>query len=219
MLLLGIWDGESSSWSTSGGGGSSPETMKVQLKSNDEKPHAVAAMVTSPRGLAVHLEFLNAGRKVIADGGGGTSGSFRLTGIGTNAAAVKWVRWTVYTNHHRVIVLLPPLPNLPPENQNLADLAQVRIPRARFADEYQLRQFLGEVTQMSFNYSLTNVIPAQNFPASFTNTSPAELLGTYRRWLPSGYVFVFDPPKNEIRVELTKPMKAWLRLKQTFDIF
>lgn len=212
VMLVGIWNGLANSWSSSG----SRMTMRLQPAAG--KSRCVAVLATLPTGLAVHTEFLDSEKRVIRNQGGGSAGNIRLVDLSTNAAAVRWARFTVYTNQYHVVLPLPPLPDLPLSNRKVRDLFQVRVPRVHFEYEFQLRQFISDVTEMNFVYGLTNVIPPQYFPATFTNTTPLALLDQYRRFLPVGYRFVVDPPKHQIRVELTKFAAFWRWLKQRLHL-
>ena len=150
VKLLGIWDGSSHSWSSSSDTKSGLSTLRLDLRSSEKETNAVAAFVTEPRRLAV-----------------------RIVGLRGRAADVKQVRFIVFTNHHRVVLPLPPIPNLPAEYQNVDNLFNVRIPQLNIEREYEFRQLLEETTQMKFahtswqDYILTNL-----FPMLRTNVPP-----------------------------------------------
>ncbi len=214
VKLLGIWDGSSHSWSS--GSGSGLSTLRLDLRRSEKETNAVAAFVTEPRRLAVHFELLDAQGKVLPGAGGGSSGAIRIVGLRGRAVDVKQVRFIVFTNHHRVVLTLPPIPNLPAEYQNVDNLFNVRIPRVNIEREYELRQLLEETTQMKFAHtSWQDDIPTNMFPMLRTNVTPAQLVAEYRQSLTNGCTVVVDEKKQEIRVEPTQAekIKRWVKQK------
>lgn len=214
VKLLGIWNGSSRSSSTSSGSGQS--TLRLDLHNSDKDPTAIAAFVTEPRQLAVHFELLDAHGEVLGGTGGGSLNAIHVVRLRGRPADVKLVRFTVFTNHHRVVLTLPPIPNLPAENQNVDNLFNVRIPRVKITREYQLRELLEGTTQMRFAHtSWQNGVPTNMFPMLRTNVTPAQLIAEYRQSLTNRCTVVVDGKKNEIRVEPTRleKIKQWLKLK------
>ena len=214
VKLLGIWDGSSQSWSSSMRSGLS--TLRLDLQSSGKEAYAFAAFVTEPRRLAVHFELLDAHGKVLEGNGGGSSDAIRIVGLRGCAADVKQVRFTVFTNHHQVVLTLPPIPNLPAEYQNVDNLFNLRIPQVNIEREYELQQLLGDATQMKFAYSAWgNELPTNVFPMVLTNVTPAQLLAVYRQHLTNGCTVVVDEKKQEIRVEPTQAekVKRWVKQK------
>jgi hypothetical protein len=214
VRLVGIWDGDRSSWSSQSGSGA--ETIRLTLQESKDKAKAMAVFAVEPPGLTVHYALLNELGKEFGGGGGGTSGSLQMVGVEGRAEDVKWVQITVYTNHQRVVLRLPPIPSLPGAGQSYANLFEVPVPRVNFSREYELREFIGGVTQMEFRYpSIGDTIPTNLFPMSLTNVTPAEILALYRRNITNTFTVVVDEKKLEIRVEPTpfEKAKRWLKQK------
>jgi hypothetical protein len=216
VKMLGLWDGSSHSWSSSSGSSRDPATTRIDLRSREKETNALALFVTEPRRLGVQIELLNARGKVMESSGGGGSAGLRVAGGRGHAEDVKQVRFTVYTNHHRVVLQLPPLPNLPPEYQHVDNLFDVRLPQVQIDYEYEFQRAIEQTTQMKFRYTPFTVnMPTNMFPMLRTNVTPAELLAEYRRNLTNTCTVVVDEQKNEIRVELkqVEKLKQWLRNK------
>lgn len=211
VFFAGIWDGDANSTSSSEEGKRRAMTIGLSMSDSGEKSSAI--FVTDPLGFSVQIALLDERGRVIEGHSGMTSENIKAVGVATNAEAVKRIRFTVFTNHHRVVIPLPPLAGLPPENQNVRDLFDVRIPRAEIRNEYDFRSFIGHVTQMEFKYSQTNVFPTGYFPRVFTNVTPAELLQLHGHLLGSERMFVVDRDKLEIRVEPPAWRKLWLWTK------
>ena len=215
VRLVGIWDGEGNSWSSQGGTGGM-ETMRVNLRQSKGETNAMAVFLTEPSGLAVQCELLNEKGKIAPGRSGSSSGSMRMVGLLGRAEDVKWMRFTVYTNHHRVVLRIPPIPNLPSAGQNVANLFETPIPLAVIDSEYELRELIGGLTQMEFRYpSFGYSIPTNVFPVTLTNATPADLMTFYRRNLTNNCTFVVDEKKQEIRFEPTLLEKArqWVKQK------
>jgi hypothetical protein len=214
VRLVGIWEGDRSSWSSQSGSGT--ETIRLTLSESKEKAKGMAVFAVEPTGLAIHYALLNEQGKDFGGGGGGTSGSLRMVGFEGRVQDVKWVRFTVYTNHQRVVLRLPPIPRLPGAKQNYANLFDVPVPLVNFGREYELREFVADLTQMKFSYpSIGDTMPTNLFPMTLTNVTPAEVLALYRRNITNTFTVVVDAQKQEIRVEPTMFEKArrWVMQK------
>lgn len=215
VKLLGLWDGYSGSWSGSSSG-NGPTTARFGLDTSGKETNAVALYATEPPGLAVHVEILDAQGKEFEAHGGGTSGAIRVAGFRGRTADVDQVRFTVFTNHHRVVLTLPPIPNLPPEYQHVANLFDVRIPRVKVQREYDLQRLISDATQMKFAYTRwQSGMQTNSFPLDLTNVTPAQLVHIYQGNLTNGCMVVVDEQKQEIRVEPTplEKVKSWLKQK------
>jgi hypothetical protein len=214
VRLVGIWEGDRSSWSSQSGSGT--ETIRLTLRESKDKAKGMAVFAVEPTGLAIHYALLNEQGKEFGGGGGGTSGSLRMVGFEGKAQDVKWVQLTVYTNHQRIVLRLPPIPGLPGAKQSYANLFEVPVPRVNFSREYDLRDFIGSLVQMEFRYpSIGDTMPTNLFPLTLTNTTPAEMLALYRRNMTNTFIVVVDAQKQEIRVEPTMFEKArrWVMQK------
>jgi hypothetical protein len=85
-----------------------------------------------------------------------------------------------------------------------------------FGREYELREFVADLTQMKFSYpSIGDTMPTNLFPMTLTNVTPAEVLTLYRRNITNTFTVVVDAQKQEIRVEPTMFEKArrWVMQK------
>ncbi len=216
VKLLGVWDSDLNSWSSSSGGARGLATLQIGLQHGEAETNAVALFVTEPPKLAVHVELLDERGRELPGNGGGTDGGIRMVRMRGWAADAKGVRFTVYTNHHRVVCELPPILNLPAVGQPVANLFDVRIPDVQIRNEYQLREVIGNVTEMNFAYPpFGDTMPTSLFPMNFTNVTPARLLVEYDRYLTNGYGVIVDEKKNEIRVEPTRfeQVKRWIQRK------
>jgi len=216
VRMLGIWDGYSQSWSTTSGSAAGTQEYRINLGERGEETNAVALFVTEPVKLAVHLELLDERGKEFSGNGGGTSGGMRMVGVRGSAAGVKQVRMTVFTNHQRVVLSLPPIPNLPVTGTKVANLFEVPIPRVYIQREYKLRELIGGLTQMPFQYpSSGDQLPTSLFPLTLTNVTPAELLKIYQGNMTNANSVVVDEQKLEIRVEPTRfeKIKRWIKQK------
>jgi hypothetical protein len=219
VKMLGLWDGSSHSWSSTGGSARDPASMRIDLQRRDKETNALALFVSEPRQLAVHIDLLDGRGRILESSGGGSGSGLRVAGIRGRAEDVKKVRFTVYTNHHRVVLLLPPLPNLPPEYLHVDNLFETRLPQIRINYEYEFQRAIEQATQMKFKYSSwLPSMPTNLFPMLRTNVTPTELLMEYRRHLTNTCTVVVDEQKNEIRVEPTQAekIKQWLKKKLRF---
>jgi hypothetical protein len=215
VRLVGVWDG-SLWWSSPSGSLAGTETSRLTLRKAEGKAQAMGVLMTEPPELAVHYALLDGQGKVLDGGRGGSSGGIKLIGVQGRAEDVKSVRFTVHTNHHRVVLRIPPLPNLPGSQQNYANLFEVPVPLMEFRRDYELREFIGGMTQMKFRYSsLDGPMPTNLFPMMLTNVTPAEILALYRRNITNTLTVVMDEKKQEIRVEPTMLEKAkrWVKQK------
>lgn len=213
VRLLGIWDGRVNSWSSQTGWSTNPATMRLKWQQRDGETNSFAIIVTEPPKLAVHVELLDAAGREISGSGGNSGSGVRTLGLRCAAEDVKRVRFTVYTNHYRVVCEVPPIPNLPGAGGPVSNLFAVHIPQVQIQREYEFRELIGALVQMDFrNPIVGDTMPTTLFPLSFTNITPAQMLLEYERYLTNGYGVVVDEKKNEIRVEPTRFEKAkrWL---------
>ena len=219
VKVLGLWEGESKSWSSRGQGNGMPSTIEMRLANREGERNSVLAYACEPAGLAVHVKGLDAKGKVINERGGYGGGIIRSMGLKALPPDVRQLRLTVFTNHHRVVIPLPPVPSLSAGNLPVANLFDVHVPLAQFRGEYELRQFIGEVTQMNFAYPPGgDTMPTNLFPLTVTNTTPALLLVEYRRQLTNGCTVVVDEVKQEIHVEPTQAEKIRRWMKQNLHL-
>jgi len=215
VRFLGVWEGSVSSTSTGGGSTPGVQTSRVRFQQRENQTNATALFLTEPPGLAVQIEMLDEQGKELPGAGGGSSGSLREVGFRGFVEEAKQMRLTVFTNHYLVLIELPPVPGLPVMSAG-SNLFDTPIPLARADHEYQLREFIGDSTQMRFPYpSGGDQLPTNLFPLTLTNVTPGDLLTFYRRNMTNFDTLVVDERKLEIRVEPTPLEKAkrWVKQK------
>ncbi|MGV3755241.1 MAG: hypothetical protein ACO1QS_07655 [Verrucomicrobiota bacterium] len=125
------------------------------------------------------LEYLDAAGKKIETAGGGSSSGQIIQGLRGELANVKKIRVRKYLSGHRVIIRLPGLPELPPENQNVDNLFRVRAPMLKFNREYEQAEYIRRITQMDLVHVTTPNFPPGTYPRWFTNATPVEVLEDY----------------------------------------
>jgi hypothetical protein len=214
VKMVGVWDGKETSCSTysQGEGSSGAETIEIGLSQPSQEQRSIMVVACDPPDLAVLFECRDAGGKTIAPHGSYGRSGMRILNLSARKTDVSSLRLTTFTNHHQVVIPLPAIQGLPPENQQVTDLFDVRIPRVQFNSEYQLHDFIRKSVQMEF-HTLGDIFPKSYFPRVFTNTTPAQLLDTYQRHLTNSFTVVVDPEKHEIRTEKGRLGKImdWIR--------
>ena len=108
------------------------------------------------------------------------------------------------------------LPGLAPAGQPVQNLFDVTVPRATFQYEYQLRDFIGQVTEMKFVYPPGgDSMPTNLFPLAVTNATAAELMLFYQGHLTNSLRITVDESRQQIRCEPTplEKVKRWVRQK------
>jgi hypothetical protein len=219
VRMLGILSGRSGSWSSSSGsasGAQGTQVTQINLPSGDASNNTVALFVTEPEKLAVHVELLGEQGRAIEASGGGTSGSLRVVGVHARAENVRQVRFAVFTNHHRVIIPVPTIPNLPPACQNATKLFEVPIPIATIQRECELRNVVQALTQMNFRYPPGgDLMPPDLLPMTVANVIPAGLIAICQRSIAKAYMLVVEEAKQEFRFEMNwhDRFKQWLQRK------
>lgn len=217
VRLVGIWDGENrNSWDSRSGSKPGTQVIRMGVSKPEGETRAFAVFLTQPRRLSFDCALLDAQGNESGSEGGRTFGGIRIVRLKDRAEDVKWIRFTAHTNHHRVVVRIPPLPNPPAASQSPANLFDVRVPLVKFDREYAIREFLGGLTQMKFRYpQIGDTMPTNLFPMSLTNVTPADLLAIYRRNMTNTCTVVVDDQKHEIRIEptLMEKTKRWVEQK------
>lgn len=214
VRMLGIWSGHSGSWSSSSGSAPGTQVIEINLQDGTDSTNSVALFVTEPVGLAVHFELLGEHGRVFEGNGGGTSGGMRVVEVRARAEDVKQVRCSVFTNHYRVVIPVPPIPNLPAAGQNATNLFEVTVPLATLQREDELRELVRAITQMNFRYPPGgDLMPTNLFPMALTNVTPAELVAIYQHGITNSYTLLVDEAKQEIRFEMIwyDKFKQWLK--------
>jgi hypothetical protein len=127
------------------------------------------------------MEYLDAGGKAIGVSGGRSNAERTIIGVHCALADIKKIRVRKYQTCHRLVISLPYLPGLPPENQHVKNLFQVRAPLLRFDQEFRQAQYIGNVTQLEMpSLRSPNLLP-HTYPRWFTNATAAEVLQDYER--------------------------------------
>jgi hypothetical protein len=213
VKIVGVWGGRINGSSSYGG---TPSRVVVTLSESESRGGSNSFLVFAcePPGLAVHPECLDGSGAVINHSGAFGAGAIHSLGLKANKNDVKQVRLTVFTNHYSVILPVPPLPGLPPQNRQIRNLFNVRIPGVRLEREDDLRRLISSATETDFAYPpFGDIMPKGSFPMLRTNTTPAELLAEYSRHIPWGYRLAVDQQKQELRAQQTDLAKAvtWAR--------
>jgi len=218
VRLVGLWNR-----GDSGERGLSPnrsaagmETTRIAFRPSKVQTNAMALFATEPRRLVVSCELLDSRGNALGGRGGSSSDGMRQVDLQGRVEDVKWVRYTVYTNHYRVVFRIPPIPKLPPASQNISNLFDVPIPLVQINSEDYLCAMIARPTQMRFRCLGTcPSMPTNLFPLTLTNATPADLLTLYRQSITNAYTVVVDDQKHEIRVELTplEKAKGWVKQK------
>jgi len=214
VKLLGVWEGQVSGYSSHTDAAAGIATMRMSLRTVADEESAVVLYVTEPPKLAVHVELVDERGKAFDSNGGGSANAIRSVGLRRRADDVKRVRFTLFTNHHWVVMTLPAIPNLPAAGMGVSNLFDVPIPRVTLERKNEMLDLIGVATQLRFTYPADGDAMTTNmFPMMLTNVTPAQLLAVYHRHLTNGCTAVVDEQKNEIRVEPTQleKVKRWLK--------
>ncbi len=212
VKIVGLWQGKITGSSSFGG---TPSKVEVSLSQSDVENSSFLVFACEPRGLAVHADCLDGNGAVINQASSFGAGAIHSVGLKANITDVKQVRLTLFTNHYTAVISVPPIRGLPAENQQVRNLFKVRIPAVRLEREDDLRRLIGGVTEMDFAYPpFGDIVPKENFPMLRTNTTPAELLAEYIRYMPRGFRLAVDEQKQEIRLQKTDLAKAVTWVKQ-----
>lgn len=134
---------------------------------------------TAPYHKPFDLEYLDAAGKKVETAGGGSSSGQIIQGVRGELANVKKIRVRKYLSGHRVVIHLPGLPGLPPENHNVDNLFRVRAPMLKFEREYEHAEYIRRITQMDLAHISTPNFPPGTYPRWFTNATPVEVLEDY----------------------------------------
>jgi hypothetical protein len=180
--LIFAGDGYSAgSYSSSSGATMASFELSAPVQQQASRKECVFLFHSSPTAnhSVFELEYLDAAGKKIETSGGSSSGSQILQGVRGELAAVKKIRVRKYSSGHRVVIRLPGLPGLPPENQQVDNLFRVRAPLLRFDREYEQQEYIRRVTQLDMVHISTPNLPAGTYPRWFTNATPVEVLEDY----------------------------------------
>jgi hypothetical protein len=212
VKIMGLWEGRSTGTSSYSG---TPARFEFTLSASAEEKNSFLLFASEPPNLTVRAEGLDENGKVIDTAGGFGAGAFHSVGLKAHTEEVKQVRLNVFTNHYVVVIPIPAIPGLPPQNWQVRNLFAVRIPAVRLEREDDLRRLIGKVTEMEFVYPpFGDIMPKESFPILRTNTTPADLLAEYTRHMPWGFHLVVDEKRQELRPQQTDLAKAVTWVKQ-----
>jgi len=118
----------------------------------------------------------------------------------------------------RILLDLPDAGLVAPENVGITNLFQCRIPVARFENDEELIETIGQLTQLRIYRSVSADLPpeqlARHFPMKLENSTPAEMLERYRDLFPQCEIRI-DSAKHAILIDERIPFEfvQWLRGK------
>jgi hypothetical protein len=151
------------------------------------------------------IEYLDADGKPLKTIGYSRSGSKILQGVEGEVQHIKKIRVRKYTAHHRVVIRLPELPNLPAANRNLENLFAARTPYLRFEREYEHEEFIRRIVQLESPHLTGPMLPPGTYPRSFTNATVMDVLEDYARVHGiSGQFYV-----NQEKLSIEKGQRQW----------
>ena len=187
-----------------------------------KKPTCVLIFhATPPAAQSVfHIDYLDAEGKEIDSAGTSWSGAQIIQGKKGTVADIKTIRVHKYGRGHRLVFRLPYLPGLPPENQHVDNLFEVRVPVLRFDRDYQQAEYIRRMTQMSLPYISRQNLPPGTYPRLLTHATVAEVLEDYRQAMGVTNYFYVDQEKLTIekgdrdwlQQVQEKVMKTWKKL-------
>ncbi len=180
------------------------------------QPRSSVVILSSPSGSGapLDLEFVDSQGKPLLVETTSANNSLIIVSLRAARKDVAQLRVKVYPTLYRVIFQIPELPGLPPENRQIANLFDSRIPFIRFNHDWEILQAVGNLAQMDVapaNSSWTNVI----FPLIRTNTTPRELLQEASRHLvDKGETFAPNPETHRIEVRSSPIVELLRNLKK-----
>jgi hypothetical protein len=97
---------------------------------------------------------------------------------------IRELRFHYRTSAKRLLIEVP-LFAIPPDNREVSDLFDVRIPLVVIRSEQHWREVVAELVQLrTWRSAAPDGIPEDRFPIVFENTTPRELLVEYRKLRP-----------------------------------
>jgi hypothetical protein len=165
------------------------------------------------------IEILDVEGEALQSQGGGTSGLFVEKTVLGDVSDAETVRVKFYPDRKRLIFHLREIPGLPPENQEVGNLFDVRIPYVQIRSDYDFRDLVSSLTQMEVK---GNSPPNQNSfgPMSFENVTVRDLVQEYARLYGPGYEAQIDPEQLTLEF-VDQSLKArlgrvWARVMEVF---
>ncbi len=219
LHLVAVLDKTELGWSSESGQGK--ERLKLRLADAVERNRPTQTTLVwyaMPQAgpFPLELDYLDQDGNEVAGLGGGSSGAFLLGGVAEAAQKVSSVRIRSFPHVRRLVFYLPEIPGLPEENRGVQNLFDVRIPYLRVNEDWRLREFLGNVTQLEPRFSQTPSTAPGFFPFTRTNVLAREVVAQYEAALAGkqlfrvsrdGQQFIMKPPPH---VRLLKQWQEFL---------
>lgn len=215
VKLAGILPGYSSGTSSSNDGRTN--RVQVNFSSLPTETNSAVVMMVHPRAYRAPLDFaaIDQDGNKLESRGSTTSDSMHLLNIQASPDRIKFVRVLHYPHISRLQFDLPYIPGLPPENDAVTNLFDLKVPyvRMRYQDEFYSN--LGTLLQLDISFRNLN-FPQGTFPLVYTNKTARQLLEDYLKFAPeqkqvrvdheSGTLEFRDPPL----IEIWKKLKSLL---------
>ncbi len=219
LHLVAILEQIDPGWSSESGSGTERLTLRRAdpLRTADRPAQTTFVWYGLPLASPVPLEldYLDDNGSVLADTGRGSSGAFLLGGVAEGAHRVSSIRISSFPYIRRLVFCLPEIPGLPEENRGVQNLFDVRIPYVRIKEDWRLREFLGNVTQLEASFSQTPPAPAGFFPLTRTNASVSELAGQYEAEFGGKQQFGISPNGQQLILEPSAHVRFRKQLQES----
>jgi hypothetical protein len=214
LKVAAIAEGRSNGWSSSSD--SRTNRITIHFSGDDRQKGTTIVFASSPQASSIPLDFeiLDRNGKPLSSGGGGSSGTFLVTGANGPLAKVSRIRVKYYPNIHRLFFRLPSIPGLPAENDELKNLFDTKVPFARVQYEYQFGELIQGLVQMDILRSASLSNPPGYYPKIFTNTTAREILHEYLNLFPQRQQVRVDTNRQAIKIEDFYLRKWWQRVEQ-----
>ena len=159
-----------------------------------------------PAQHAFEIEYLDINGKKLETAGGGSGGGQIIQSVRGQLADIHKIRVRKYRTGHRVIIQLPRLPGLPPENQKVDNLFLVRVPILKFNRQYEQEEYLRKMTQLGLPYIPSTNTAAMIYPRWLTNATTLQVLNDYAHMMGvQGQLYV-----NQEKLQIENGQRPWL---------
>jgi len=209
QLLHGADDANLSSY----GSGSSGKKVHVEFHSSSggqpqrRKECLLIFHATQyPVHNAFEIEYLDSNGKKLETAGGSSGGGQIIQNVRAQLADIHKIRVRKYRTGHRVIIHLPRLPGLPPENRQVDNLFLVRVPILKFSRQYEQEEYLRRMTQLGLPYIPYTNTAAMIYPRWLTNATTLQVLDDYAHMMGvQGQLYV-----NQETLQIENGQRPWL---------
>ena len=213
MRLIAVTEGKVTGGSGTGSGGTNIAQVHLNRPPGQLWTAYVFASLTPARFLPLGFEFFDtAGHRIPSEGGMGMGGQIRVASLAAGADAVSQIQTRLYRHIKRLVFRLPQIPGLPPENRQVQNLFDVRIPYARVRADYDLWNLLEDTLQMKITRGASR--PSPYFPHSYTNVTTADLLHEYRKHATTNQMIRVDSASHQIEIKPHPLVELWLRAQK-----